>query len=285
MLAADLPSYAFERAAEKLTAGPRVFARLVEMMLDPRTDIPAVAELLQRDAVLSARILRIANSAAIGGQASGAIADLPEALQRVGLSEVYRIVGVAVTLQSAHASLGSYGIGCARMRENSLYEAVAAEAIEIVRGGEHRMAYAGGLLRNYGRLLLDRVVQLYRPHSTFFPDSTFGSLVDWERENFRTTGAQAGADLMLKWNFPEALVLAVRQIAAPIEQRKQWPLAAVLSVAAAMAAEADHGLPGEVDAWEDNGEARKAIGLDAAKWKRAQAIADQAFSRWRTLMH
>lgn len=285
MLAADLPSYAFERAAEKLTAGPRVFARLVEMMLDPRTDIPAVADLLQRDAVLSGRILRVANSAAIGGQASGAIADLPEALQRVGLSEVYRIVGIAVTLQSAHASLGSYGIGCSRMRENSLYEAVAAEAIQTVLGGDHRMAYAGGLLRNYGRLLLDRVVQLYRPHSTFFPESTFGSLVDWERDNFRTTGAQAGADLMLKWNFPEPLVLAVRQVAAPIEQRRQWPLATVLSVAAAMAAEAGHGLPGEVDTWADDAEARKAIDLDGAKRKQAHEMAEQAFGRWRALMH
>ena len=84
MLAADLPSYAFERAAEKLSAGPRIFARLVEMMLDPRTDIQAVADLLKRDAVLSVRILRVANSAAVGGQASGAIADLEEALQRVG---------------------------------------------------------------------------------------------------------------------------------------------------------------------------------------------------------
>ena len=156
MLAADLPSYAFERAAEKLSAGPRVFARLVEMMLDPRTDIEAVADLLKRDAVLSVRILRVANSAAVGGRASGSIADLEEALQRVGLSEVYRIAGIAVTLQSAHATLTSYGIGCQRMRENSLFEALAAEAIETVLEREHRIAYAGGLLRNFGRLLLDR---------------------------------------------------------------------------------------------------------------------------------
>ncbi|MCC5024113.1 MAG: HDOD domain-containing protein [Candidatus Synoicihabitans palmerolidicus] len=165
MLAADLPSYAYERAAEKLSAGPRVFAQWVELMLDPRTELAKVADLLSRDTVLCGRILRVANSMAVGGRASGSIADLGEALHRVGLSEVYRIVGIAVTLQSTTSSLNSYGMGCQRMRENALYEALAAEAIERSLDGEYRSAYATELLRNYGRLLLDRVVQLYRPHS------------------------------------------------------------------------------------------------------------------------
>ncbi|WP_221032250.1 HDOD domain-containing protein [Actomonas aquatica] len=284
MLAADLPSYAFERAAEKLSAGPRVFAQLVEMMLDPRTDIEGVADLLKRDAVLSARILRVANSAAVGGQASGSIADLEEALQRVGLSEVYRIAGIAVTLQSAHASLHAYGIGCQRLRENALFEAVAAEAIETVLDGQYRMAYAGGLLRNYGRLLLDRVVQLYRPHSTSYHDSPFGSLVEWERDNFRTTGAQAGADLMLAWRFPEALVLAVRHAAAPMETRSKFRLATVLNCAAAMASAAGHGLPGEDDLWEDDAQARELLGLDGDKATLAKETALGHFERWRQLM-
>lgn len=284
MLAADLPSYAFERAAEKLSAGPRIFARLVEMMLDPRTDIQAVADLLMRDAVLSTRILRVANSAAIGGQASGSIADLDEALQRVGLSEVYRIAGIAVTLQSAHASLTSYGIGCQRMRENSLYEAVAAEAIETVLGGDHRIAYASGLLRNFGRLLLDRVVQLYRPHSGCFPESAFDSLVAWERENFRTTGAQSGADLMLKWKFPDALVRAVRHAAATIETRAKIRGACVVHCAASMADRAGHGLPGETDEWLDDEDNRAIIGLDDDALARATEMATQGFNRWRMLM-
>lgn len=284
MLAADLPSYAFERAAEKLSAGPRVFARLVEMMLDPRTDIQAVADLLKRDAVLSVRILRVANSAAVGGRASGSIADLEEALQRVGLSEVYRIAGIAVTLQSAHATLTSYGIGCQRMRENSLFEALAAEAIETVLEREHRIAYAGGLLRNFGRLLLDRVVQLYRPHSGCFPDSAFDSLVAWERDNFRTTGAQSGADLMLKWKFPEVLVRGVRHAAAPIETRAKIREACVLHCAASMAARAGHGLPGETTEWSDEESNRGVIGLDDDKLERATAIAVEHFNRWRALM-
>ncbi len=284
MLAADLPSYAFERAAEKLSAGPRVFARLVEMMLDPRTDIEAVADLLKRDVVLSARILRVANSAAVGGQASGSIGDLEEALQRVGLSEVYRIAGIAVTLQSAHASLTSYGIGCQSMRENSLYEAVAAEAIETVLGGEYRTAYAGGLLRNYGRLLLDRVVQLYRPHSTSFPQGAFASLVDWERDNFRTTGAQAGADLMLKWKFPEQIVHGVRHVAAAVETRTKWRSACVISCAASLAARDGHGLPGEKEEWVDDAVVREVIQLDDEKYQRALELARNNFNRWRALM-
>ncbi len=284
MLAADLPSYAFERAAEKLSAGPRVFARLVEMMLDPRTDIEAVADLLKRDMVLSGRILRVANSAAVGGQASGSIADLEEALQRVGLSEVYRIAGIAVTLQSAHASLSSYGIGCQRLRENSLFEALAAEAIETVLGGEHRTAYACGLLRNYGRLLLDRVVQLYRPHSTSFADSAFESLVDWERDNFRTTGAQTAADLMLKWSFPEPIVLAVRHVAAVVETRIKWRSACVLSCAGALASQAGHGLPGEKEAWADDKLVRGVIGLSDHHREKALELAQAGFNRWRSLM-
>jgi HD-like signal output (HDOD) protein len=284
MLAADLPSYAYERAAERLAAGPRVFARLVELMLDPRTDIETVAELLQRDAVLSGRILRVANSAAVGGQASGAIADLGEALQRVGLSEVYRIVGIAVTLQSANASLLSYGIGCRRLRENSLYEALMAEALEKRAGGEYRVAYASGLLRNLGRLLIDRVVQLYRPHSGCFPDSGFSSLVAWERDNFRTTGAQAGADMMASWNFPAVVVRAVRHAVAPAETRLAHRSACLLHLAAKLVADLDHGLVGESSEWEDTAEMRELLDVDDRIIKLAIDDAAAGFARWRSLM-
>lgn len=284
MLAADLPTYAYERAAERLAAGPRVFARLVELMLDPRTDLAVVADLLRRDPVLSVRILRVANSAAVGGQASGSIADLSEALARVGLSEVYRIVGIAVTLQSANAALTSYGIGCQRMRENALFEAVAAEAIERQLEGDFRSAYASGLLRNFGRLLLDRVVQLYRPQSGCFMDSGMRSLVDWERENFRTTGAQAGADLMLSWRFPSATVAAVRHAAGPVETRMRHRGACVAHLAALLAAEEGHGLPGEGGLWTDGSEVRALLELNETRLQRAKEEAKLQFSRWRSLM-
>jgi HD-like signal output (HDOD) protein len=284
MLAADLPSYAYERAAEKLSAGPRVFAQLVELMLDPRTELSKVADLLKRDAVLSAKILRVANSAAIGGRASGSIADLSEALQRVGLSEVYRVVGIAVTLQSANSALSSYGIGCQRLRENALFEALSAEALARAVEMEHRTAYAFGLMRNYGRMLLDRVVQLYRPHSGCFTESVFDSLVAWERDNFRTTGAQAGADLMMKWNFPDCLVRAVRQAAAAPETRHKDRGACLLHYAAWMASQADVGLPGEREEWEDTPDGREVLGLDDSVLKRVREEVDANFARLRSLM-
>lgn len=284
MLAADLPTYAYERAAERLSAGPRVFARLVEMMLDPRSDIDSVADLLQRDAVLTARILRVANSTAVGGQASGSISTLHDALQRVGLSEVYRIVGIAVTLQSATASLASYGVGCRRLRENALFEALATEALERRVEGEHRTGYAAGLLRNFGRVLVDKVVQLYRPHSGCFVDSGFASLVDWERDNFRTTGAQIGADMMAAWNFPETVVRAVRHAAAPAETRLRHRGACVLHVAAGLAYREGHGLPGEGSEWQDTPEMRGATGLTDPLIQSALEETRAGFARWRMLM-
>ena len=284
MLAADLPTYAFERTAEQLPAGPRIFAKLIEMMLDPRTDIDSVADLLKRDAVLSARMLRVANSAAIGGQASGSISDLGEALQRIGISEVYRITGVAVTLQSANASLAYYGIGCRRMRETALHEALATEALCKHAGADHRAGYAAGLLRNYGRLLIDRVMQLYRPHGGKFEDSPFDSLVEWERDNFRTTGAVVAADLMTRWSFPEKVVSAVRHAAAVLPTRLKSREACLLHIAGRITHEKEFGLPGEATIWEDDPEIQRVAGIDLFGIEQASEDASTAFAEWRAVL-
>ncbi|MCC5024112.1 MAG: hypothetical protein J6386_15575 [Candidatus Synoicihabitans palmerolidicus] len=106
----------------------------------------------------------------------------------------------------------------------------------------------------------------------------------WERDNFRTTGAQAGADLMMKWNFPEALVRAVRHAAAPVETRLKHRGACVLHLAAKMAADNGYGLRGESDEWEDSAEMKSVVGLNDQLLRRAKDETTENFARWRSLM-
>src|SRR5690606_16478270 len=192
---------------------------------------------------------------------------------RIGISEVYRITGIAVTLQSANTSLAYYGIGCRRLRETSLYEALLNEAIARQAEYDPRAAYAAGLLRNYGRLLIDRVMQLYRPHGERFEDSGCSTLLEWERETFRTTGAEMGADLMARWHFPASVVGAVRHAAATESTRLGNRDACLLHETARICQEKGFGLPGEGAIWTDTPAMREVTGVDDDLLREAAAEA------------
>src|SRR5580698_9333154 len=111
--------------AKTLPAAPQILARLGELRLEPDADLTDVTALLRMDASLTARIIRIANSAIYATGSSHA--SLEQALARVGFGEIYRIAGFAVVAQTATQGLRLYGITGAQLRENSLLTALIVE--------------------------------------------------------------------------------------------------------------------------------------------------------------
>ena len=142
--------------ARTLPAAPQVLAALGELLEDVNSDLEAVADLLKRDAALTARVVRMGNSAAFGGTRVGS---LDEAVNRVGFGEIYRIVGAAVTASLADRALAFYGVEAEALRESLLYHALASEVLAQHAGLEERTAYTAGLLRGLGMLVLDRVAR------------------------------------------------------------------------------------------------------------------------------
>ena len=107
MIATPISREMLLHVVKVLPAAPQILAQLGRLLLDMRTDLSDATELLRRDAALTARIIRVANSAVYGtGQPSSS---LVEALARVGFKEVYRLTGFAAVAQISDQKLPLYG--------------------------------------------------------------------------------------------------------------------------------------------------------------------------------
>src|SRR5689334_4448719 len=79
--------------ARKLPSAPQVLASLCELMQDVNVNLDLIVMEIRIDPSLAARVIRMSNSAVFGvGQRVGSV---DEAVNRVGLGEIVRLVGAA----------------------------------------------------------------------------------------------------------------------------------------------------------------------------------------------
>ncbi len=189
-----------------LPAAPQILAQLGYLLLDMNSGLGEVTELLRRDAGLTARIIRVANSSFYNKGTPSA--SLVEALARVGFKEVYRLTGFAAIAQISDHKLVLYGIPGPQLRENSLLTALMMESLGPAAGIDPRMAYTAGLLRSTGKIALDRMMRDDVSGAGFEADPTPLA----ERE-FRVAGLHncaAAATILGEWRFPGEMISGIR---------------------------------------------------------------------------
>lgn len=240
------------QVAENLPSSPRVLADLQQLLSNPNNDIDAVTELLQRDAGLTARIIRIANGVIYNK--GDPVASLEEALGRVGFNEVYRLTGLASLAGLVNFQLRTYGVSAQRLRENSVFVAVLMEELAQFVSADPRVSYTAGLLRSAGKIALDLTAQkdlrFVRP-----PEMSPLGLLDWERNFFGPVNPEVGAALLRAWRLPIEVYVPIRDHYMQGLAVDPLPMAKQLYLAAGAADAAGWGLPGEAGYWVEHHDA------------------------------
>jgi HD-like signal output (HDOD) protein len=242
--------------AAQLPAAPQIMARLYTLLLDVNSGLDSIATLLRRDAGLTSRIIRIANSAALGGAGIGNIED---ALQRIGFGEVYRLVGAAANSTLPDRPLRCYGYTSERFRAHNLLSALVAERLAQRTDLDPRGAYTAGLLRRIGQLLLDILGRESLAPSEMFPQSGGTRVAIWEKATFGLDHYAVGGILLLSWGFPEEIVNAVEH--GHGTGGSLSPLGAIIEITDNIVRFAGHGLDGEETEWGLPQEKLQAIGI------------------------
>jgi HD-like signal output (HDOD) protein len=277
MIAPTVSREALLHVVKKLPAAPRILAQLGQLLLDPNSDLSDVIGLLKHDSGLTARIIRVSNSAIYGGGSRAAC--LEDALMRVGFNEVYRLVGLAAVAQISDDSLPSYGISGVRFRENSLFAAFACEALAPLIDVDPRAAYTAGLLRSTGKIALDRLM----PGPVYARSySVLGKgrpIDEWENELLGLDNSAAAGIVMEEWRFPPETVGAIRDQYRPAAGGRA--MAHVLNVACGIAEKGGYSLPGESAFWEFTEAKQSATNLDAETLERTLVNARGQFERAR----
>jgi HD-like signal output (HDOD) protein len=240
-----------------LPASPAILARLDPLLANMDSSLDDITELLRRDAALTARIIRIANS--VMYNRGEPIASIEDALLRIGFSEVYRVTGFAVLAQVSNQHLPLYDISGTQFRENSLLTALIMEGLARRTGYDTRSAYTAGLLRSTGKIALDRGMRGTSRYNDIEPFAR-GSLNDWEQATFGCTNPDAAAIVLDAWRFPAAMIEGVRD--HYICGESAGPLARMLNLAGGAAERCGHGLPGEFPFWEVTPEKFAAAGIE-----------------------
>ncbi len=255
-----------------LPASPQILSRLDPLLANLESSTEDITALLRRDAALTARIIRIANSVMYNpGQP---LASIEEALVRIGFSEVYRVTGFAVMAHLSNQHMPLYDITGAQFRENSLLTALIMEGLARCAGVDTRAAYTAGLLRSTGKIALDRAMRASNRYDDIEPYAR-GPLNGWELATFGTTNGDAAALVLDAWRFPGELIDAVREHYTCPDGVGRLTL--LLHLAASAAERCGHGLPGEYTYWEITPEKFAAAHIDEPTLDQATRDALESF--------
>ena len=184
-----------------LPPSPLVATKLLELLSAADTETKDLVTTLSLDPAVSARVVKMANSAVYDQQRK--ITTVERAIVVVGQNTL-RNMALESSLRNAKRT---YGLLERRMWENSIASAVCCRLIANSTGSyDPEEAYLAGLLHQVGKtLMINRDKALYQEVQRIV-DAGEGELIDVERGLFAYSHDLVGAALLDKWNFPEQLI-------------------------------------------------------------------------------
>jgi HD-like signal output (HDOD) protein len=263
--------------ARSLPANLQVLAALGELLQDGNTELDDISELLKRDLALTARIVRISNSPVFGG--AGRVAAVEEAVNRVGFSEILRLVGMATVSRLTEQRLECYDVPARLVHDAMLHTALACEALAGPAGEDGRTAYTLGLMRPLGILVLDRSAQGRLGQNARYDASRWKGYSAWEGQVFGIDNCEVTGLILDEWKFPRELGTAVRDHYLLRGVADVSRLACLLHLASVLAQDVGRVLPGEKTYWQATPERLAAAGIDADMLRIAGERAAAEFER------
>jgi putative nucleotidyltransferase with HDIG domain len=179
-----------------------------------------VIRVLQQDPVLTAKLLRVCNSAALG--LKEAVGSIDHAVLILGHGRVSQMVQALSFRGSLTAPLTAYSLDANELWRHSLLTATVAE-IAVADGlsiaVDPATAFTVGLLHDIGKLITNQFLtgELVAPFRRC--RNSGSSLVEAEREVLGTDHAEVGGGLAYLWRLPDPIVEGIalhhRPVLAP----------------------------------------------------------------------
>lgn len=228
----------------KLAPVAATFGRLRALLQDPDTNLDEIVQLIRLDPALTFHVVRMSNSVLFGLRER--TKSLDAAVGRVGLKEIFRLIGLAAAQQVCQHDRPNYRLPAQRLWENAIATAAAAEVLAARAGRDAGLAYTAGLLRTLGRVILNGSGGLH----VYPGEAEWPSVAEWERKIYGITSAEVTTGLLAHWRFPGELVESIAGHFAPLADAERSNVGAcVLNLACGVAARFGLDLPGEAGDW------------------------------------
>jgi putative nucleotidyltransferase with HDIG domain len=181
---------------------PAIYQKLVTVINDPRSSSSHVAAVIAEDSGLTARLLKIVNSAFFSFPRR--IETVTHAVTVVGTSQI-RDLALATSVMTLFRDVPRELVDMEKFWHHSLAVGVTARVLAGHRREENvERFFVAGLLHDLGRLLMFMRAGTQAGEAVARAESTGMPLYRAEREVFGFTHAQVGSALLDQWNFPGA---------------------------------------------------------------------------------
>lgn len=244
---------------------PEIMIRVLDVLEDEHSSADDITAILSSDPVITARVLRLANSAFFGSRFQ--IDSIHRAVVTVGFEAVKQLTLATTVLQS----FSGCSQHCLDPDDFWMHALGSAKAAQLVAFSTRQITmpeacFTGGLLHDLGKLML--AISLGAEYEEVLRRAAEEpcSLRAMEQRVLQTDHAEVGGWLMQQWGFPALVVSAVQYAYMPEAYSGPFQKEVrIVSMAGDMARVAGFGHAGEHTEARLDHEKVEALGLEMAQ--------------------
>lgn len=211
------PSHAIERlfaAAGQLPTVPRVVQKLIASLKDEDADLlPLIAD-IKTDPTISARVLRLANSGYYASRRS--VGSIDEAVTLIG-TRALRTLVISAGVGAAFPRVPGVDLNAFWRHAMLMANLCAALARRAKENPEY--GYSAGLMHRVGQLMIHIAFpRIAEELARDCHDLSVSERAAAEHLKLHTNHCEVGAELAMRWNFPDEIAEALHHYSNPQAQ-------------------------------------------------------------------
>ena len=209
-----------------LPSAPKVVRKLIDTFNQEEVDLMYAASVIEDDPVLTAKLLKMANSAFFGLTRN--VSNAKDAINVMGLIKVRALV-IGASLSEGFHCVASVNLN--QFWRYSINSANLSRYIALPIKIDENTAFTAGMVHGIGELMMHAAM----------PEAMLGlnskvkvldiSRARAEQRLFGYSYAEVGAALADEWRFPVKMVNAIRYQTAPFDNTLYEPIAGVIHIA------------------------------------------------------
>jgi HD-like signal output (HDOD) protein/CheY-like chemotaxis protein len=193
---------------ESLPSLPDIYVKLQKAMISPDVSVAEVAEIIEQDIAMSAKVLQLVNSAFFG-----LFQHVDSPARAVGLLGLDTIKGLVLGVRVfSEMKSHSKHFSLSRLMKHSIAVGTCAKKIAAAETDDKNIiddSYIGGILHDVGQLVLASQMQDRYDEAILLAQEQNISLVEAENQIFNSGHANIGAYLIGLWGLPGPVVEAI----------------------------------------------------------------------------
>lgn len=196
-------------ALDRVKPIPQIALKIIRMIRDNQHSFEDMAVEVRQDQVISAKVMRLCNSALFSGKTE--VDSIDRALVLLGEKRFLQLV-VSASVEEFLSQTGQgYSLCKGGLFRHALGTGILCEALAALTGkAPLDLAYTAGLLHDIGKVVLDQFIQKASPFFYRRTQLDGATLITVEEEQFGISHTETGGQLAERWSLSENLIDAIR---------------------------------------------------------------------------